>query len=915
MLALALWLLTALAAHAQAPANDDPCGAVNLPLQGSLCTTLTTGTNVDATTTVPNGYTVQGTPKDVWFKFTTAATGPASFGATITVNGNPAGLVQLFSAAGCAGPFTTIATSASSTPNTSAPRLVTGLLQASTTYYVRVSGAFASDQPGPFTICVSDGPGTAVCDPPTFGTFTSTSPTTGTITITNGVNTVPPYTVTIRNATAQNTFGTFTTSTRTLNLTGLTPGSQYETTISASCAFGTPVSTTYTFSVPITNDNPCGAVALPLNGNVCTPVAASTYGATPSGVGGSSSNCVGSGITYANDVWFTVQTEATGPGSTSLYLTVNGTAAKRVVLFSPSSGGCIGAFTPVACVINSGSAGVATPQLTATGLTPNTTYYVLVDGVGLFTSAPGGPFTICAASVPPCGSIVNTPSTTAVTATSARVLFSPPSTPPTPVNYTITYTPQGGQTATVSGVTSGYTLTGLTPGTTYSVCVASNCTGGGQSPPVCTSFTTTAACPAPTTLNVTGITTSTAVLSFNRPANGVDYVITLTPQGGGTPITITSATQPVTLTGLTPGTTYAVSIVANCGSGLTSAAATTTFTSAALCPAVSGLTVTPGANNTATVQFTGPPNATDYLLTYTPAGGSPVTVPVTTSPVVLNGLTPLVGYTVSVVTNCSGALTSAAATTSFALLPYCTNVAGSCFGPTISGVAIPGTTLSNLGTSCSTSTSNSAYSVYPDAGNTTATLRRGQTYQLALTPGVSAADLTAWIDYNQNGVFEAAEGFQVGFGTLAGSTATTSFTVPATAPLGRTGLRVRSRTNGSGNTPADACTTFGTGETEDYIITIGAVSATQPAALAAQVALYPNPAHHAFSVYLPALLGRTATEAVLYNALGQRVQQRTLEPTSAGVGAEFDVSGLSRGVYSLHLATTAGPITKRVVVE
>ncbi len=91
--------------------------------------------------------------------------------------------------------------------------------------------------------------------------------------------------------------------------------------------------------------------------------------------------------------------------------------------------------------------------------------------------------------------------------------------------------------------------------------------------------------------------------------------------------------------------------------------------------------------------------------------------------------------------------------------------------------------------------------------------------------------------------------------------------------------------------------------------------ATTPAALASQVQLFPNPAHGSFTLLLPAELGRVPVTARLYNQIGQLVTQRTLAVTAAGASAQFDVSGLTPGVYSLRL--TGGPVqvVKRVVVE
>ncbi len=93
-----------------------------------------------------------------------------------------------------------------------------------------------------------------------------------------------------------------------------------------------------------------------------------------------------------------------------------------------------------------------------------------------------------------------------------------------------------------------------------------------------------------------------------------------------------------------------------------------------------------------------------------------------------------------------------------------------------------------------------------------------------------------------------------------------------------------------------------------------AVLGTRNAALAAQVGLYPNPAHGAFAVMVPAgLLG--AATATLLNALGQVVRQRPLGLPATGGTASFDVRGLPAGVYSLQLLNGETLVVKRVVVE
>ena len=93
--------------------------------------------------------------------------------------------------------------------------------------------------------------------------------------------------------------------------------------------------------------------------------------------------------------------------------------------------------------------------------------------------------------------------------------------------------------------------------------------------------------------------------------------------------------------------------------------------------------------------------------------------------------------------------------------------------------------------------------------------------------------------------------------------------------------------------------------------------ATNPASLAAQIGVYPNPAHGRFALALPALPGTAAVQISLLNPLGQPVHApRPLALTAAGATAEFETAGLVPGVYWLRVtAIGLAPVTKRVVVE
>lgn len=141
--------------------NDDPSGAIVLPI-AATCTPLN-GTNAAATTTTANGYVNPGvapnacgiavSPKDVWYSFTTPASGAGSTAVTIQVTGAPAGYIRLFSAASAAGPFTELACASGGANNTVSAPLTSLSLTPNTTYYVSVAGYGSADTQGAFTIC------------------------------------------------------------------------------------------------------------------------------------------------------------------------------------------------------------------------------------------------------------------------------------------------------------------------------------------------------------------------------------------------------------------------------------------------------------------------------------------------------------------------------------------------------------------------------------------------------------------------------------------------------------------------------------------------------------------------------------------------------------------------------------------
>jgi hypothetical protein len=91
--------------------------------------------------------------------------------------------------------------------------------------------------------------------------------------------------------------------------------------------------------------------------------------------------------------------------------------------------------------------------------------------------------------------------------------------------------------------------------------------------------------------------------------------------------------------------------------------------------------------------------------------------------------------------------------------------------------------------------------------------------------------------------------------------------------------------------------------------------ATAPTLAAAEVTLYPNPAHDAFVVLVPAVAMATSLHADLLNTLGQVVRRQDAALAATGTRLAVDATGLAPGVYTLRLRVGAATLAKRVVLQ
>ncbi len=148
---------------------------------------------------------------------------------------------------------------------------------------------------------------------------------------------------------------------------------------------------------------------------------------------------------------------------------------------------------------------------------------------------------------------------------------------------------------------------------------------------------------------------------------------------------------------------------------------------------------------------------------------------------------------------------------------YCnTNLSGSC-SPNAENIVF--NSLNNPSTLC-IQANGQAYTVFPPTGALTTTVLKGVTYPLSLvSSGGAPNQITAFIDYNRDGVFDnTTERINVLPSTPFNTQTVFSVPVliPTTADTGLTVLRIRIRAASF----TGPCDPLGSGETEDYTIRI-----------------------------------------------------------------------------------------------
>jgi hypothetical protein len=443
-------------------------------------------------------------------------------------------------------------------------------------------------------------------------------------------------------------------------------------------------------------------------------------------------------------------------------------------------------------------------------------------------------------------------------------------------------------------------------------------------------------CAYPTDVAVSGITTTSASISFTAPTNGTSYSLIYGPYGFNPTAAGTTVTgSPTTLTGLTPNTRYQVYLRANCGTtaGLSVLSDQVTFQTLATCQTPTAVAVGTSTATGATVTFTGPTNGTGYTYWVLPRGSvAPTTggTAAASSPITLTGLTASTNYDFYLRATCSATDQSALvgpvpfSTTCAPVLittfPYTEGFDGVAAGALPCGVVV-----TDVNADAKT------WAVVADATGSAPNAMR-YTYNSAaaandwfFTPALSLqANSRYQLQFKYRaGLATFPEGLEVKYGTAATPAGQTT-TLYTNAAINNTTYS----TVGTGPVAVITPTTAGTYYigfhstsiadqfylyVDDILVTQTVITSTKSPELDRAISVYPNPSHGVFSLDVHGITAKSpAMQVSVSNLLGQLVHTATVKNESNN---QLNLSKLAPGIYTLKVQNGDDFMLRKLVID
>ncbi|MGG6230231.1 reprolysin-like metallopeptidase [Tenacibaculum sp. SDUM215027] len=220
-------------------------------------------------------------------------------------------------------------------------------------------------------------------------------------------------------------------------------------------------------------------------------------------------------------------------------------------------------------------------------------------------------------------------------------------------------------------------------------------------------------------------------------------------------------------------------------------------------------------------------------------------------------------------------------------------------GTTDSQISITNVTFNDINNSSSKTT---GYSNFTDESTLVA---RGVSYDLSTTinsDGNSNIKAFAWVDWNQNCVFDTNETYEITSNKV-------SIKVPENAPLGSTTLRVSTKLNSSPN----ACESNINGEVEDYTVTVEESFATDNT-LFDDLETYPIPSNGEFTVSFK-VKDKESTIIRLFDFRGRLIETLKFSTISSQFNEKVQLTKAASGLYLLQIENAGKQVTRKIAIR
>ena len=456
-----------------------------------------------------------------------------------------------------------------------------------------------------------------------------------------------------------------------------------------------------------------------------------------------------------------------------------------------------------------------------------------------------------------------------------------------------------------------FAVTGLTASTAYSFTVKSKDAAGNVSPDS-NSVSVTTLTPAPDTtaptapsLTAAGTTTTSTNLSWTGATDNVAVTGYDVLRNGALIGSTTTATT-FAVTGLTASTAYTFNVRAKDAAGNISldsnSVTVTTLTPDTTAPTAPTLSASGTTQTTTNLSWTG---ATDNVAVTgydVLRNGTIIGSTTTATTFAVTGLTASTAYTFNVrAKDAAGNVslnsnTVSVTTLAVSTVTYCASRGNNTVDEFINRV--------QLGTINNLSGNNGGYGNFTSLSTN---LVRGRSNSITITPTwtgtVFREGYRVWIDYNKDGDFLDSGEQVVNVTRTTATPIARSFTVPTTALLGATRMRVSMKYNAS----PTSCEIFTDGEVEDYTVNITATARfDEENSAKISFNLYPNPVKG--DVLNISNLESPSTYRI-FNMMGQELGNGKIENDAIYVG------GLKTGTFLIEVSNGTSTSTKRFIKE